>query len=76
MFGVQASQWDVWVAGLGLGLAFLAGCAGVQQPAEPGRDGGPKTHRVVLAVDPPTAESNETRLLGQTTAPIGREGPC
>ena len=43
-------------------------CTGPQQPGQVS-DGpaAPKTNRVVLAVDPPNAEANETRMLGQTT---------
>ncbi len=46
-----------------------AGCSAQQSPGAPqqGSAPAPTTDRVVLAVDPPTAESNATRMLGQTT---------
>ncbi len=33
----------------------------------PSAPAAPKVNRVVLAIDPPTTEGNETRMLGQTT---------
>ncbi len=57
------------------GSLLLAACGPTATPAPAGPAGGgdttgavtPKVNRLVLAIDPPTTEGNETRMLGQTT---------
>lgn len=52
-------------------VLLVAGALACAQPQQTGQtpDGpaAPKTNRVVLAVDPPNAEANATRMLSQTT---------